>query len=170
MKNISLLLLLCSTLLSQAQNLKALDEKNGFREMKFGSDIKEFPAMSPIEYESDSLIIFYKLTDDKLKIGSHEVERITYGFYKDKFYLVMIKINGYSNSRGVLDVMTELYGKGDKSNRYIEKYYWSGDAVWASYSENSITNDAMIYFSSKTISDRVKKDKEQASKKAKSDM
>jgi hypothetical protein len=66
--------------------------------------------------------------------------------------------------------MKELYGKGYQPNEYIEKYYWLGKIVTASYDENSITNDADLYFESKEISKQIEMDKKNANKKATTDM
>lgn len=170
MKSKILLIIFFASFSSTGQNIKALDEKNGFRDMKFGSDISTFQNMKEVERSSDELSIYYIKTDDKLKIGTGEVQKITYGFYKGKLYVVLIKINGLTNSRDVLLVMQELYGNGYKSNEYIEEYFWLGKKVTASYEENSVTSDATIIFSNEEITAQKEKDKKEANKKAKSDM
>jgi len=152
------------------QNLKALDEKNGFREYKFGIDTSAIPNLKLTETDNTGLTRFYEKTDEKLSIGDAEIESIAYGFYKGQFYSVLIKTKGYSNSKALLEMMRELYGKGYQSNQFIETYIWFGKLVNASYDENSITRDATVYFTSKSIQEQKKKDADERKKKAKGEM
>jgi hypothetical protein len=166
------ILLIVTIILSNsiiAQNLKALDDKNGFREYKFGDTITKFTNLKVIESNKDSTNVFYKRTDDKLTIGEYEVELI-YGFYKGQFSTLFIKTKGYTNSRGVLKTLIELYGKGFQDNKYIEKYSWTGNLVRLSYDENSATNNASTLMYSLGISAKKKNDEQEKVNKAKGDM
>jgi len=173
MKTIKVLLVLILAFASgsiKAQDLKALDDKYGFRDMKFGTDISEYQTMSLVESSKDSLTKYYIKTDEKLNIGKFDLKSINYGFYKGKLFFVYIKTKGYINSRGVLATLEELYGKGYQSNQYIDNYDWFGNLVVASYDENSITNDAKIMIDSKTIKKQMDEDKKKAVSNAKGDM
>ncbi len=171
MKKILLILivLIAPFRLLTAQNLKALDEKNGFRDYKFGDSLSKFANLNLIEATKDSLTGYYIKTDDKLTIGENAVE-IIYAFYRGQLYSVIIKTKGYINSRGLLKTIEELYGKGYQSNQYMEKYYWFGKECTASYDENSATHDARVYFNSKKISEVIKTESEQKTKNATKDM
>lgn len=169
-KKLSILLLfIVSITMTIGQNLKALDDKNGFRDYKFGDSLSKFTNLNLVDASKDSTTRFYTKTDDKLKIGENDVV-IAYVFFKGQLSTVVIKTKGYSNSRGVLKTLEELYGKGDQSNQYIEKYYWFGGVVTASYNENSVTNDATVYIRSKKFSELSKQNDEENTKKAKGDM
>lgn len=171
MKKILLLLaFLCFSVSLIAQSTKELDAKNGFRDHKFGDDISTFKDMVEIESGPDGLNKFYRMTGDKLSIGSSELKKISYGFYKDKFYAVSIETEGYSNSRGVLKALQELYGRGSKDNRYIEEYKWFGSKVFGVYDENSVTYDASIIFFSRTILEQQRQDEKESAKKAINDL
>jgi hypothetical protein len=161
---------LCLSVSLIAQNLKALDTKNGFRDFKFGDDISTFKDLVEIEIGKDGLTKFYSITDDKLAIGTSELEKISYGFYKDKLFAITIATKGYSNSRGVLKALQELYGNGTQENRFMEKYTWWGSKVWAFYEENSITKNAQIMFLSKPIVDQRTQDEKENAKKASDDL
>lgn len=171
MKKILLLVaFLCFNVSLIAQNVKALDAKNGFRDFKFGDDISTFKDLIEIETSNDGNTKVYQISDDKLAIGTSELEKINYSFYKDKFFAVSIKTRGYSNSRGVLRALQELYGKGTQENRYMDNYMWVGSKVFATYDENSVTNDASIFFLSATIATQRTLDEQESAKKATDDL
>ena len=168
MKNILLLFLLCLSFYGFSQNLPTLDEKNGFREMKFGDSVSKFKDLVILEYDNDSSSRFYSRTHDKLTIGSAEVT-LVYGFYMGQMSSVHIKTKGYVNSAELLRVLIELYGKGYQSNEYIEHYVWYGQKVNMSYKKNSIIDDSSILMWSKIIQDQKDKDQKEKVEKAKGD-
>jgi len=163
-------LFLCLSVSLIAQNLKALDAKNGFRDFKFGDDVSTFKDLVEVEIGKDGLTKFYSITDDKLAIGTNELEKIVYGFYKDVLFTIMITTKGYSSSRGVLQALQEQYGAGSQENRFMEKYNWLGSKVWAFYEENSISKNAKIMFLSKPIVDQRTQDEKVSAKKASDDL
>lgn len=158
-------LLMCFGFNSFGQNLKKLDEKNGFREVKFNTGIKSIPNLQFIG-NGEPNIKFYKKTNEILMIGDYKLKSITYVFYKEILCGIIIETEGYSNSRGILDLIKSLYGDGYQSNEYIEQYYWFGDIVTLSYEENLITNDAAIIFKSKKIIEQQNEDKKEKAKKS----
>ena len=153
--------MLVLTLTSFSQNLKALDDKYGFREAKFEMSIDSIKNLAPTK-ESNC----YKSTTENLKLGDYDLTEIVYIFYKGQLSSIMIKTNGYINSRGVLNVLQSAYGKGYKSNEYIEEYYWSGKKTIMVYDENSINHNATILLWSKSMNQIEKADKENANSKA----
>ena len=143
-----------------AQNTKALDEKNGFREVKF--EMLKDSIKNLIEIETD----WYYKSDENLTLGEYSLYSVNYGFYKNQLAYISIKTKGYSNSRGVLSILQKAYGNGYKSNQYIEDYSWYGSIANMVYKENSITNDASILMWSQKISDLKRKEKEKSDLKA----
>ena len=171
MKKLTLFLfIICFSIICFSQNIRALDEKYGFRNFKFETNVNEFNNLVLTEATNDSIIKFYKMSDDKLLIGTNELESITYIFFKDMLYGVLISVKGTGNCKGVLDTMRELYGKGTQPNQFMEKYSWHGNKVLASYDENSISNKATIIFMSVPLNNQEIIDKKEATKKAKDDM
>lgn len=150
------------------QNIKALDAKNGFRDMTFGDHASKFDDLVPIEYAKDSTTIYYTRSGDKLTIGAAEVT-LHYGFYKNMFSSVSIRTEGYQNSRSLLDALTEMYGRGYQSNRYIKDYSWSGKKVSIAYDENSITNDASALIWSRVLWKMQSEDDKAKARNAKDD-
>ena len=148
------------TISSFGQNLKALDDKYGFREAKFEMSKDSFKNLVEIEKN------IYKSTIENLKLGDYDLDLIAYSFYKGQLSDILIKTKGYINSRGVLKILQTAYGNGYQSNEYIERYVWFGDKVTMSYNQNSITDDATIIIYSKKLSDMKKADEKNAASKA----
>jgi len=169
MKNITLFFtfFLLSTIVI-GQNIKALDEKNGFREYNFGVDTNAIPNLMFIGESGGERS--YKKTDEKMSIGDAEIESIQYIFYKNQLSSVYISTNNLTNSRAVLRVLRELYGNGYKPNQFMDKYNWSGKRVYLVYDENSITGGATILMWSKLLYEQKKADEKENAKNAKGDM
>lgn len=168
MKNILTIALLAFTLKLHAQNLKALDNKNGFRELSFGDTIVDFSSWKVIGASEDSTQLFYERLDDKLKIGD-AVVKISYVFFKKKFYCVFIQTEGFENSHSIYNTLKEMYGKGYKSNPYIERYYWWGKKVSLSYEQNSVSGRGSVIMSNIEIERELEEFKKQKAIKAKED-
>jgi hypothetical protein len=168
-KTILVSLIMILMLKSFGQNLKALDEKNGFRDYKFGDSISKFTNLKLYEMSKDSLTGYYTKLDDKLKIGDFDVT-ISYSFYKKVLSLIIIRTIDYNSSRGLLSLFKQQYGDGYKENQYIEDYSWWGKEVTLSYNENSATHKSTIYMWSNSIQNFQKKDKEEKVKNAAKDL
>lgn len=164
MKNLKLMMMtLMMCLVGMSYGQKELDDKNGFRELTFGDRLGSIPNLILIENltTSNSNYKYYQKTDEKLMIGDFTIKSIIYGFYKDDLDVILIvfKTNDSINSRGVLDVFENQYGKGFQSNKNVEKYFWYGDYVCMLYSENNITHNSSVYLHSKRSDYQLSKDK-----------
>lgn len=150
-----------SHLASFGQNLKALDDKYGFREAKFEMPIDSFKNF--VEVGKD----IYISTTEVLRIGELDLAEINYIFYKGQLSTIGIKTKGYSNSVGFLKILQAAYGPGEQDNKYIEEYWWKGQNVWMIYSQNSITDDArIVIYCNKLMNKRREEDKLKAAKAA----
>ena len=164
MKTVLLIsIFILSYLFSFGQNLKALDDKNGFREAKFGMAPSSFKNLeivkaTPIVGLSGEKkdINYHKLYPVKgeyydkevdLHIGKFPLDYVEYHFYKDKLVTIEIKVSeGLTNQNGVLEVLETAYGKGvfDKNE---EKWHpityctWDGEKVKMVY---TLGNDIEI--------------------------
>lgn len=153
---------------AEKQALQALDAKNGFRDYRFDDTIDKFKNLKKqIDYGDDKS---YVSTDENLKIGDAQLSDISYSFYKDKLYSVLIQTKGSINSGKVKAAFQAQYGPGFQRNRFAETYFWFGNKVTLYYDENAITHDAAIIISDNGISARIEADKKQAAIKAKSDL
>lgn len=157
-------IMICFYHVSIGQDISKLDAKNGFRDAIFGTNVTEFKNLVKVDEAGDK--VYYKRTTDDLKLGDYQLKNISYGFYKNKLYCVMISIEGYSNSRGVLGILQAAYGKGSQDNEYIEEYVWFGSVVYMDYDENSITKNSHVFITNNEISDLIQADKEKAANEA----
>jgi hypothetical protein len=170
MKKFILGAILLFSVLGFSQNLKKLDEKNGFRQYKFGMSVDSIPNLKLIETSKNGFSKYYDKTDEVKKIGDFNVDRIVYGFYKDKLDIVMIYIKSYGNSKGILGVFETQYGKGYQANRYMEDYTWFGKTITLSYDENSLTNDSKIFIYTNQFTSEKAEDKKISEEKAKNEI
>jgi len=162
MKNLTLiLLLLISPIMLAGQNLKALDDKYGFREAKFETPIDSYKNFVEIEKG------IYKSTTEILNIGEYTLDEVAYFFYNGQLSTIAIRTKGYLNSRGFLSILQEAYGMGYQRNKNIERYSWLGEKVTMSYNQNSATGDASIFIYSIKLSDLEKAEKKKAIEAAK---
>lgn len=133
----SVFILFCLTRIGQ--NLKALDDKYGFREAKLGMP---FSSFKNLELKSGDMDNFpnqklYKVTNVDLHIGDYDLDGIDYWFYKDQLCTIEIAVSkDYSNQQGVLKVLETAYGKGIfKKGSFGQDYYvWEGEKVRMDYS------------------------------------
>ena len=147
-------LFLLNNLFSFGQNLKALDDKNGFREAKFGVSPSSFKNLEQVKTtpiigldpEKSKNVDRTKLypvkgeyydKDVDLHIGDFPLDYVEYYFYKNILVSIEIKVsNGFTNQNGVLNVLETAYGKGvlQKYNLGRDLYYiWEGEEIAMSY-------------------------------------
>jgi hypothetical protein len=160
MKKLIVLFFILLPFTSFSQNPKALDDKYGFREMKFETLFNSIKNLVKVEEG------FYKSTTEDLKLGDYQLNEVVYSFYKDQLYIILIKVKGVINSNGVLKILQQAYGSGYQSNRYIESYLWNGQKTIMSYEQNSITGDATIFMWCKKLSDLKDADEKKANSEA----
>ncbi|QHT69209.1 hypothetical protein GXP67_22475 [Rhodocytophaga rosea] len=170
MKKIVLLFTLCTFSISWvfAQNIKKLDEKNGFKELTLGSsyqDAKQYLSELPIESNAKGKTAIYAVTDQSfLEVGESEINKITASFFNDRLESINIDTKGHQNFKDLLDVLTKGYGKGEKKNTYIEEYHWLGKKVNMSYKMNANTKDGKLTIVSKEIAEQNEKHKKDLKK------
>jgi len=124
---------------------------NGFRNMKWGSDISAF---SDLVYDSTDPsyggIKFYTKKSDSLQIGSATAEQILYGFWRNKLCSVKVIVKDNSNWAGLRSAALEKYGQG--SNPYSDSFYWSDDKTVITLNYNLIQEIGTLSLSSREIS------------------
>jgi hypothetical protein len=125
-------------------SLAYLDFKNGFRDLQFGDPPAE--DMRLVEDHGDTT--YYTRPRDDLRIGNSQLNRIAYGFYRGRFYTALLSTEGLINSRALLEVLRQAYGRGARPNRFMDRYYWEGARVVLSYDENPLNHDATVVMSS----------------------
>ena len=144
------------------------NEPDGFRGIKWGTNISELPEMSLSEDRGDSK--FYLRKGDKLKIGDADIDRISYGFYKGRFNKLFIIYKGSLNFTKLKDIFFAQYGQGSKPNRFMEQYYWVGETVSISFEHSEITKEGKIFYTYDPISNEKGEDRKEKAKNGAKDL
>lgn len=167
MKKISLVvlffLLSCVSVASSFEN-----EPDGFRGVMWGANLKDLPDMVADGVVGDEK--WFKKNGDKLQVGEAELTDIVYGFYKDKFYTVIMGFDTFHNFKKVKEALFQKYGAGRQPNRYLERYLWMGENCTISLDFNSMNKKGMIYYVYKSLLMEKNKDEKEKAKKAADDL
>ena len=146
----------------------AYAEADGFRGLKWGtkfSTIKdEMNYIRTDPRSSYGAVKIYSRKNEELRIGEAEVQSIRYSFWKDKLSSVMIRFKGYSNFVSLKDVISERFGAGHKTKRFIEGYVWGGEVTGMSLEYKEVLKEGYWFMFSIEIH---KEQKRFAAEKAK---
>lgn len=167
---LSLALLLCGPIVSahaQSAQVKVLDEKNGFRDLKFGSPVGQLQGAVLVKEQGQ--IAAYSRPSDALKIGEATISAIYYVYYKGRLMSVRLFCTDANNGRTMMDGFVMQYGPGYQRNKYIESYSWSGELVSMTY-EQDASGKSLLEMESKPIADERLADHFKDAEKAKSDL
>ena len=140
------------------------NEPDGFRGIKWGTDISKRSDMSRVEEN------MYKRKNDKLTIRDANVKFIAYMGYKGKLMAVVVTYEGFANNKKIQQTFFQLYGKGYKSNRLMERYYWFGNDVQISLTYSEITETGYIGYFYRLLLDEAEKEMKEAAKKGADDL
>ena len=132
-----------------SDEFKPGSEPDGFRGIKWGTDILTLKGMQLIE--DDGLEKYYKKREDNLTIGASQLSEITYGFRDGKFTTVIIRAKGYVNYGHLKDACFEKFGKGWRTEADerldIQSFAWFGDITWVSLKYEKIKDEGVLRFS-----------------------
>lgn len=161
------LLSACATTMS---GFASMSLPTGFRDVSWGMNKSQ---IADIQYHhtdpSYGGIELYTRKNDNLTIGSAKIDKIFYGFWNDQLSSVSIFVKNYDNWAGLKNAAFEKYGRGSQSNRFIERYFWTGEMTTIMLDYNEISKVGNLWLSSKEISEQKEawqkeKDKEGAAK------
>jgi hypothetical protein len=136
-----------------AQSFKPGSEPEGFRGIRWGTDISTLSGMEPYRtseiggtlpvdlwdldrgalIEKINLQIYLKMGDE-LRIGGAELEKIEYGFWRGKFCEATVTTRGPENWVSLREAVFEEFGKGSLSRfnplsgglEEFDWYFWVG--------------------------------------------
>ena len=139
------------------------NEPAGFRGIKWGTNISELHDMYIVEDVGD--LKFYTRVYDRLRIEDADIERINYGFYKNRFYRVEIRFSEFSNFMRLKTAFFSQFGEGGKPHSDLEDYWWIGSTVNILMSYNEITYRGGITLFFRPINEEKAVDDKQKAKK-----
>jgi hypothetical protein len=161
--------MLVLTLTSFGQTFKALDEKYGFRDMKFEMPLSSFKDLVKLDPNYD----VYGFVKENLKLGEYNLTSVDYTFYKNQLSSINITISGDVNRKGILKIFQLAYGNG-KKDEYMDEYTWSGEKILMFYMEYNAgapispdgSEGAMIIINCIKLSDKESADKKESNSEA----
>lgn len=133
------------------------NEPDGFRGIKWGTDISELKDMNTYggKLSNDAqLYALYTRQNDELQIGEAKLERIEYRFWDNKLSSVMIITKGYANWTALRDTAFTKFGKGYQSNQFIKDYHWNGDITYLSLKYNEIEEKGTLFLLSTKLAEQ----------------
>ncbi len=133
-------------------------EKNtggGFRDLAWGTNLSDVKGLEYVVTSGDTEI--YIRPSDVMKIGGAELKRITYGFWKGKFFAVTIDVEGLANYEALKKSTFKRFGEGRKTNRFMENYIWPRDKnTMMSLEYKKILRKGILYMQSKALNEVIK--------------
>ena len=124
-------------------------EPDDFRGIKWGSNIRDLPDMKLLAEEGD--LKFYEKTNDRMKIGDVDADKIVYGFYKDRFYNVMIYYSSPAYFTRIRETLSDTFGKPFQPNESEKKLFWNGEHVNVLLHFDDTTNSGRVTYLFKPI-------------------
>lgn len=159
------LFLLAASLILSLPVFAFQNEPDGFRGIKWGTNISELSEMGIIEDHGEQKL--YVRKNDKMQIGDADLEVIIYVFYKDRLYGVMVIYNSSLNFSKLKETLFQVYGSGRRPNPFMEKYNWYGSSVLITLDFNEIREKgSIIYFYVPILKEQERDVKEKAKKGA----
>jgi hypothetical protein len=153
MKNRAGLLIGLLFLSISSLSLAGPNKWDGFRGMKWGTNIKDLNDPNMVLVEDANEYKGYRRLNDKLSIGSANLKEIIYTFYKDRFYGVKIEAEDNDNFRLLKEAVFAYYGEGKPRAKPPNSWLWTPNqrnsrnvTMFFSYDEDKrITKWAMSY-------------------------
>jgi hypothetical protein len=105
-------------------------EPTGVNGIKWESELSTLKEMKL--YTKESNVSYYVRADDAYKLKNGKLIPIYYGFWRDKFYVGVVKTKQVSDWEDLKEAVFEKYGVGAKPFSNQEEYLWVGtDATMA---------------------------------------
>lgn len=166
-----LIVALCATILILPSNSFGFqNEPDSFRGIKWGTNINKLSDMGGGLIQKGYPIKFYIKTNDKMKIGDAELDKIYYHFYKERFFGVQIYFTGFDNFQKLKTTFSQLYGEPTIPNQFVEGYDWLGSNIAIIFKYNEISGKGDILYSYNPLRHEYTKDLEKAAKKGADDL
>jgi hypothetical protein len=115
-----------------------VEAPNGFHGITWGAPLSGLSGM--VVADDSGQVKYYRRTGEPLNLGEAELKRISYGFYKGKFYSVLIEFEGRANFEKAKTHLLATYGETARIGSAGTSYMWGtadGASVNLKYSETS---------------------------------
>ena len=144
-----------------------LGKWEGFRGLKWGTDIAVTPGMTLVETDGDAKI--YQRKDDKPSFGEAKLSGIAYAFYKRRFFTVNVETKGPQNWERLKLAVFSTYGEGEKPKETVDSWVWREEGACLQLEYDQSSEQARLTLSSVRIQDEQLADEAKKAKEAKKD-
>lgn len=158
MKRIMMLISVCLfsiTVLAQNDQIKAIDAKNGYKDLAFETDLNEFLANRKtlkLPSKKDGTIT-YKLLDAKyLNVGECKIQEVDAIFFQNKLMTFNIKVDK-ENKICYLNALYYSWGNGLLTVNGKDAYVWNGDRCIAIFQDDPSMTAGTLVLSTKKLKD-----------------
>ena len=158
---------------------KSHPDPNGFRDIKWGTEISTLKDMEEVEQDkaSGKELVWYRRKGDTLAIGEAKLENIFYSFWRGYFEGVWIDFKGEENFEALKKELFEQFGKALESEEVTKKldrgepstighaeefYPW-----WGKYTEMSLSYSKDRHKGTLNINSRIINEERRAYEKEK---
>lgn len=161
MKNLLTLLICFFSISAFAQNdqTKAIDTKNGFKDLVFETNLNTFLAnRKTVKIPSKNTgTITYKLLDPQyLNVGDCKIEEVDVIFFQNKLMTFNIKVDK-ENKICFLNALYYSWGNGLLSVNGKDAYIWNGNQCIAIFQDDPSMTAGTLVLSTKTLKDQYDK-------------
>jgi hypothetical protein len=124
-------------------------EPADFNGIKWGSTIGELAGMKLLAEEGN--FKFFEKENERTKISDADVDKIVYGFYKDRFYNVTIYYRLPATFAKLQEAFSREFGKPFQPNASEKKLFWSGEHVNLLLNFDDASNSGRVSYLFKPI-------------------
>ena len=121
-----------------AQSINYLDEKFGYKDLKFGTS-KKLLESKIYDCTEDGWCLI--IGDNYRKIRNVDLKNVWAKFYDGTLFLIILDINGKSNVENLLWLYVDTYGEATKVDEDEMLFSWIGDSVALQYDINMDKNE-----------------------------
>ena len=148
LQKLGILLIGCCALLPSrliGQNIDALDAQGGFFDLVLGSDISTFNNIDKkgSQLKRDR----YRWKTCPRTYAGVRISGVELYFYKSRLHSLVISIQGETDSKAFLELLTMYYGPGTQLGM-APHFTWSGKQVRLVYEQNLFSKNTLIVFES----------------------
>ena len=143
-----------------------LDERYGFKGIKFGTLSTAIKNLKWIKKDRNGLQYYQRLGESK-ELAGEPVTRTEWIFYRNRLYAVLVQVSIFADSERVLRLLSEAYGEPYTPDE-IEptQYLWSGRRSTALFSRDDDTMSWNLFIHSRSASEQREIDRDAALKRA----
>jgi len=108
--------------------LRAADEPDRFRNLKWGSGPSDVGEMELLKEETtpSGEVKNYRKKGEILVFGTAQLESIEYSFWQDRLWAIRLEVRGEEAYDALKATCTQRFGEAPHASRVVERSIWKG--------------------------------------------